>query len=268
MLHRSFCTYSTYLEHALEINMPDRTGTWNWVENIRREMKSGEERNGGNEESAVNWSAGETVFDVCTRLNPQLNRPVVLRLHLLLCPVATCPMPHVACTMHRNPRHLIATTTFGPKSSLWLGAGADPGAGAGAGPGAGFRFVEVEFQTEAEAKTEADSETKTETETVVRRKRANGFSTGRAKWFGSGSGSSCATWSGHPAIFQHFRNKIFNNSPRRPLSASTFKFPAVESRTDSRTVHQHENVVEFSLAEWKLSASSSSKICKRLALWP
>jgi len=31
--------------------------------------------------------------------------------------------------------------------------------------------------------------------------------------------------SGRSAIFQHFRNKIFNNSSRRPLSAPTFKLP-------------------------------------------
>lgn len=207
-----------------------------WSENIRREMKRGEKS------SAANWSAGETVSDVCNRLAPHHppSKPrtpfanVTYSALLAAPPAAPCILLLICFSPPSSRRHLIATTTFSPKSSLWLGAGA------------------------------------------LGRWRCgtNVFSTGRRNDLGPLTLPrppfcshtpqllpGCCSWSGHPAIFQHFRNKIFNNLPRRPLSASTFKLPsgcrrrtvgkraASGKRRATWSVHQLEDVVGLVFAK-------------------
>lgn len=154
---------------------------------ISREMKRGGSQEQSVEVQAKQFLTFRTPGPKTRTAPPSLNPFVKLQFASYMAPWTS-----------RGTRHLIATTTFGPKSSLWLGAGA-----------------------------------------VGRWLRDERILSGLVPLLWVFSCCCCCVcycycycycfWSGHSAIFQHFRNKIFNNSPRRPLSASTFKLPAVAS---------------------------------------
>lgn len=111
----------------------------------------------------------------------------------------TCCVLHSPSSVLRSGQlHLIATTTFIPKSSLWLGAGV-----LGLWQ-CGTNGFSKDWRNDFRPLPQPQSSLSLIPPLLP----------------------GCCSSSGHPPIFQHFRNKIFNNLPRLPLSASTFKLPS------------------------------------------